>query len=294
MAKVKLQPLDIFLHEPDSNLLLTALDNEMWQLSYTRQSRSVTHRRRAATIDQEIVRRRDTVRQLQRQLNILRNWRLRLDPYVDPLRLIPLYKKRKIAIPADIQQWSRKFDFFELTFGGGIFVRKGMSVKKLEIGIVFDTELDKKRRRSVAYGIFPTNEWKKYGEISFSFGISGDLGFKVPLTASGLPFAKLGDITPEAKARFLLGPFAYSFRKAVIRGVGKGDYLINWVIEKGEILDGGDFETRVILKVPKGRKKVKTKVAVQATVTPPKFWDRILGRARKIAPDEKVYDIVLT
>ena len=169
-----------------------------------------------------------------------------------------------------------------------------MSVKKLEMGIVFDSELGKRDRHSVAYSIFPANEWKKYGQVSVAFGLSGDLGFKVPLTPTGLPFVKIGDLGPQVKGEFLLGPFVYSFKKAVIRGVGRGNYIINWVIEKGQILNGGDFETRVILKVPKGRDLVKTKVALQATVTPPGFWQHILGKKRKMAPDERTYDIILS
>ncbi len=104
---------------------------------------------------------------------------------------------------------------------------------------------------------------------------------------------KIGDLGPQVKGEFLLGPFVYAFKKAVIKGVGKGNYIVNWIIEKGEILGGGDFETKVVLKVPKSRSSVKAKVAMQATVTPPEFWKRFLGKTRKMAPDEKTYDIYL-
>lgn len=114
------------------------------------------------------------------------------------------------------------------------------------------------------------------------------------MAPTGLPFGKLGDLGPQLKGQFLLGPFVYSFKKAIITGVGKGNYIINWVIEKGDILSSGDFETRVVLQVPKNRDVVKTKVSLQATVMPSGFWARILGKTRMIPPDNRTYEITLS
>ena len=66
------------------------------------------------------------------------------------------------------------------------------------------------------------------------------------------------------------------------------------MIEKKDALRSGDFETRVVLQVPRNRDVVKTKVSLQATVTPPGFWGRLLGKTRVMAPDNRTYDIAMS
>ncbi len=293
MAKIRLEPLKVEFHEPDLGLLDSALANQRWELQCMAMSKPYAQPSRIGRLSREIGRKKSSVKQLEKERDILRNWRVQLDPYVDSLELLSLYKHKGVPIPSDIGQWSKRFAFYELTFGGDIFVEKGMSVKKLEMGIVFDPKLRKGARHSVAYSIFPRNEWKKYGEASVVFGLSGNLGFQVPLAPNGVPFGKIGNLGPQVKAQFLLGPFIYAFKKAVIRGAGKGNYMVNWIIEKGDILEGGDFETRVVLKVPKRRRSVKAMVAMQATVTVPGFWKRLLGETKKMPSEEKVYKIPL-
>ena len=296
MPKTRLEPLTVRFHEPDSGLLYSAVDNEKWQLQYMQDSLAVavTKPSKVPALSSKIREKKKSIRALEKEMDILHNWRIQLSPYVDSLELISLYQEKNLPIPADIKQWSKKFDFFQLAFGGDIFVEKGMKVKKLEMGILFDAELSKRARHSIAYSIFPTNEWKKYGQASIAFGLTGDLGFQIPLAPTGLPFGKIGDLGPQLKGQFLLGPFVYSFKKAVITGVGKGNYSINWVIEKGDILSSGEFETRVVLQVPRNRDVVKTKVSLQATVTPPGFWKRLLGKTRLMAPDNRTYEIALS
>lgn len=293
MSKIDLEPLTVRLHEPVSNLLERAVESQKWQVEYIKDSKSFTRPSKIKSLSREIKEKESKIKKLEKEFDVLKQWRIQLNPYVDPLELISLYQKSKKSIPADIDQWAKSFGFYELTFGGGIFVERGMRVRKLEIGIVFDPELKEEEIRSTAYSIFPRNEWKKYGKISVVFGVSGDLGFHVPLTPQGFPYGKIGELAPQMKAEFLLGPFIYAFRRAVIRGVGKGHYIVNWVIEKGDILNGGDFETRVVLKVPKTRHLVKAKVALQATVIPPGFWKHVLGKARTMAPDIRTYNIKL-
>jgi hypothetical protein len=248
---------------------------------------------RSRRLKKEINKTSASIRELDRELKVAERWRITLDPYVDALELIPLYKLKKIKIPAEIKLSSKKFDFYDLTFGGDILVKKGMSVRRLDLDLVFDVNLRKNARHAIAHSIFPTTEWRKYGEASLTFGVTGNLGFKVPIAPSGVPIAKIGDIGPQVKGSFVLGPFGYSFKKAVIKGAGKGNFKVSWTIEKGKVLEGGDFETRVVLKVPKGRRVVKTRAGMQATVAPASIFWRVWGRKRTIAPDEKTYDIRL-
>jgi hypothetical protein len=292
MSRIKLESLTVQIPDPESNLLDQVIQNQKQQLEYAKDSKSFTPQSKIRSLSKEIQEKKSAIKDLKKEVDILKNWRVQLNPYVDPLELVSLFDKRKMTIPADIAQGSKKFEFFELTFGGAIFIQE-MNVKKLEIGIVFDPDLKREERHSIAYSIFPTNEWQKFGKLSLVFGLSGDLGFKVPLKADGLPFAKIGDLEPKVQAEFLLGPFVYVFKKAAIRGVGKGNFLINWIIEKKDFLEEGDFETRVVLKVPKGRNLVRAKVALRATVSIPGFLKRILGKTREMAPDVKVYDIAL-
>jgi hypothetical protein len=245
-------------------------------------------------LSEQIREKEQSLKEMKKSLRILRTWRVQLDHYVDPLKLIPLYKMKKIDIPADIDQWSKKFDFFELNFGGSILVKDGMAVKQLELGILFDPDLGSRKRHAVAYSIFPTNQWREYGGASLTFGLTGDLGFEVPLKPNGLPFGKVGEIGPQIKSKLLLGPFAFNFKKAIITGVGKGSNQINWIIKKEEFLKSGDFETRVVLKVPGKRKTIKARVVLLATVIPPGWLNGVLGRTTTLAPDDKTYTIKLT
>ena len=293
MARKKLKSLTVRFHEPDTLLIHGAIENQKWQLENLRDSRPYTRSTRMRGLTNEIKRKEDVIEELEKERNMLKKWRITLDPYVDPLELISLYNYKKILIPADIFQWSKKFNFFELNFGGDLFVEKGMSVKKLEIAIVFDPDLKKNQRHAVAYSIFPKNEWKKYGEFSVAFGLNAALGFDVPLTVNGLPIAQIGKVGPTIKSNFLLGPFVYNFKKATVRGVGKGNYIINWIIEKGTILKSGDFETKLVLKVPKNRKTLTARVVLQATVIMPGILPHIFSKKTPLAPEKQTYTIEL-
>ncbi|MFC2142131.1 hypothetical protein ACFLR7_04270 [Acidobacteriota bacterium] len=294
MAKRKLEPLWVKFHEPDTELLNGAVYNQKFQLENLEKSKTYIRSTRKRGLIAEIDQKKKSIGDLEKTADVLKKWRIKLGPYVDPLKLIPLYDKKKIPIPADISQWSSKFDFYVLNFGGDIFVEKGMKVKLLEIGIVFEPNLNKKQRRSIAYSIFPTNEWKKYGGVSIAFGLNADLGFEIPLTANGIPIGQIGKIGPEIKSQLLLGPFKFDFKKSVIRGIGKGNYIVNWIIEKGKLLEQGDFETKVILKVPKGRQKMEARAVLQATVIPPGFFKHVFGNKITLAPAEQIYSIQLS
>ncbi len=231
-----------------------------------------------------------TLKGLQKAKAALKDISITLDPYMDPLPLGPLYEKKKLEVPAEIQVGSTRFDFYVVTLGTSLFVTKGVTVRSLRLNIVLDTKADK-GRRAIAQSIFPTTEYKKFAGVDLTAGLNANLGFKIPVKANGQPWFPEADIDAKIKAGFVFGPLDYSFKRCVVMGSGAGSYDINWAISKGDLLNGGDFEAWLVLKAPKGTKSISCQALMEAVLAIPHFP---LPRIEKRLTPPTDYDLSLT
>ena len=211
-----------------------------------------------------------TLKGLQKAKTALEDISIELDPYMDPLPLAPLYDKKKLEVPAEIQVDSAKFDFYVVPLGANLFVTKGVTVRSLRLNVVLDTESGK-GRRAVAQTIFPTTEYKKFAGVNLAAGLNAKLGFDVPLKPNGLPYLKSGDVSADISAGFVFGPFDYSFKRCEVMGSGANSFNINWAISKGDLLNGGEFEALLVLKVPKGTKSISCQALMETELSIPHF-----------------------
>lgn len=163
----------------------------------------------------------------------------------------------------------------------------------LRLALAFSSDAQGRPDQVRAFDYFPKTEWKQWGKLAITFGVTVDLGFKVPLNVSGLPFSSVGAVSPQAKAELVVGPVQFSFQKAEVLGAGKGNYIVDWRIKKGQILRGGDFEVYVILQVPKGLGSVKAHAEMEARVRLPGFLAKIFGKEKPFY-DRQNYTIALS
>ena len=211
-----------------------------------------------------------TLKGLQKAKAALKAISIELDPYMDPKPLAPLYDKKKLEVPAEIQVDSANFDFYVVPLGANLFVTKGVTVRSLRLNVVLDTKSGE-GRRAIAQSIFPTTEYKQYAAVNLTAGLNASLGFDIPLKLNGLPWIKVADIDASIKAGFVFGPFEYSFKRCVVMGSGAGSFDINWAISKGDMLSGGDFDAWLVLKVPKGTKSISCQALMEAELSIPHF-----------------------
>jgi hypothetical protein len=211
-----------------------------------------------------------TLKGLQKAKAALKAISIELDPYMDPKPLAPLYDKKKLEVPAEIQVDSANFDFYVVPLGANLFVTKGVTVRSLRLNIVLDTKSGE-GRRAIAQSIFPTTEYKQYAAVNLTAGLNASLGFDIPLKLNGLPWIKVADIDASIKAGFVFGPFEYSFKRYVVMGAGAGSFDINWAISKGDLLSGGDFEAWLVLKVPKGTNSISCQALMETELSIPHF-----------------------
>ncbi len=224
------------------------------------------------------------------KLDQLKDWKVELSPYVDPLDLFELYKKKHLQVPAEIQVSHNAFNFYYLPITCNIFSPKGTRVKALELAIEFDPRANKSERRPIAQDFFPQTEWKEYGKATIVFGVKSDLTFDVPLQSGGIPYVSV-DAAANVSGNLVLGPFEYKFEKCEILGAGKNAYTVNWRIGKTVFLNTGDVQCHVILKVPKRISKVKALATGTVTILLPRGLRRFWKRGTKKLPLERSYDI---
>jgi len=230
-----------------------------------------------------------TLKGLQKAKAALKDVSIELDPYMDPLPLAPLYQKKKLDVPAEIQVDSAKFDFHVVPLGANLFVTKGVTVRGLRLNIVLDTKAGE-GRRAIAQSIFPATEYKKFAAVNFAAGLDAKLGFDIPLKPNGLPYLKSGDVKADVSAGFVFGPFDYSFKRCVVMGAGAGSFDVNWAITKGDLLSGGDFDAWLVLKVPKDTKSISCQAIMETELSIPHFP---LPRIEKRLTPPMDYDLAL-
>ncbi len=153
-----------------------------------------------------------TLKGLQKAKAALKDISIELDPYMDPMPLAPLYDKKKLEVPAEIQVDSAKFDFYVVPLGANLFVTKGVTVRSLRLNVVLDTESGK-GRRAIAQSMFPKTEYKQFAAANLTAGVNANLGFDIPLKPGGQPWIKAADVDANIKAGFVFGPFEYSFKR---------------------------------------------------------------------------------
>ncbi|MBM3314023.1 hypothetical protein FJY70_05485, partial [candidate division WOR-3 bacterium] len=160
-----------------------------------------------------------TLKGLHKAKAALKDICVELDPYMDPLPLAPLYEKKKLEVPPEIEVSAADFDFYVVPLGANLFVTKGVKVHSLRLNLVLDTQAGESRR-ATAHSIFPATEYKQYAAVKLAAGINAGLGFDIPLKPSGLPYLKSGDVKAEVSAGFVFGPFDYSFKRCEVMGSG--------------------------------------------------------------------------
>lgn len=126
MAKISLSPLTLRFHEPDHDVLLSSSNavrgNVAWELDNVRVARdtAVGGSRVALAARERAL--SSMLKSANRDMQLLNDWRVELNPYVDPIEVGQLYQHTGQHIPAVVRQLMTRFTFYYLIFGGSIFV----------------------------------------------------------------------------------------------------------------------------------------------------------------------------
>lgn len=98
MAKISLSPLTLRFHEPDHDVLLSSSnavrDNVAWELDNVRVARdtAVGGSRVALAARERAL--SSMLKSANRDMQLLNDWRVELNPYVDPIEVGQLYQHR--------------------------------------------------------------------------------------------------------------------------------------------------------------------------------------------------------
>lgn len=172
------------------------------------------------------------------------------------VELLPLFPCKN-DIPLEIQQLSKKFEFYKIEFFTKLLPKKGHRVKQLFLTLTLSPGY-RIKNRPAAYDIFPDTQWetilKIHTDATLDIGIGFHLGYIV---------RHLGKETFKTKANVdvgtkILGSFApFVWKRALVESGGQGSTCIEWRYRHKTLL--GDISAMLVMKV---RKSIKIAHAV--------------------------------
>ncbi|HDR00301.1 MAG TPA: hypothetical protein ENN51_08480 [candidate division WOR-3 bacterium] len=222
------------------------------------------------------------VRQLERRLRAtaatLDRWRVIIEPQVEVTSLRAVYQQCQMVPPVAIRRQFTRSEFLLVRLQGKLTVAGGVPVRSLRLGLELDPGLAFKPRRGIFYAVFPKAEGRLFRGAQVALGLRPNLTFWVPRAPGG---TALGEIPASVRKMMLLGPMKMAFRKLVPVGAGSGSNRADWILVAGrESFRTARFELMAVLRVARGRTRVKTRVALDAEVTMPGNLSGVLGRTR--------------
>lgn len=168
--------------------------------------------------------------------------------------LISLFKAAKVELPPEIkvdkQQMHYNFYWVEVTFSS--LLPKSQFLLSSELELTLSDDVHDSARRTRPIRLFPDRKDIDLFKIDLegAIGIDQSMNISVPMLGTNLlPFKKAA-IDANVKAKIVVGPFHFGFRKAAIEVKGKSDQFIHWRYNlQSELYGTNDFKSVLVLKI---------------------------------------------
>jgi len=168
--------------------------------------------------------------------------------------LISLFKAAKVELPPEIkvdnQQMRYNFYWVEVTFSS--LLPKSQFLLSAELELTLSDDVRDSARRTRPIRLFPDRKDIDLFKIDLegAIGIDQNMNISVPMVgAKLLPFKEVA-IDAKIKAKIVVGPFHFGFRKAAIEVKGKSDQFIHWRYNlQSELYGTNDFKSVLVLKI---------------------------------------------
>ena len=178
------------------------------------------------------------------------------------------YLSRNLPVPIDVADLFKKYRFYFLEFPFELDPAAGWAFNKLEVRIDFNKDDPAPGEHPKVYQIFPDPKFQTLFEANANLEVgvkaNGEFDAKSGPVAvqAGQAAFKVGaevDATAGAKAGFVIGPFSYSIKRAVINHHGAGKEWARWEISGTQINKGDDPRLMAIVQVPRETRQVKVR-----------------------------------
>lgn len=225
------------------------------------------------------------VRQLERRLRttatMLDRWQVTVDPQLDITPLRTIFEQRRLAAPAAIRRQLERNEFLLLRLTGRLTAVGGVPLKTLRLGIELDPELVLEPQQAVFHSLFPRSEGRLFRGSQVNYALRPDFTFWVPTATGNAALPAAENARPSLRRMMLLGPMKMTFRKIIPAGIGAGTNRAEWTFTAGrETIRRTVFDLMMVLRVARGRNRVKAAVALDAEVLMPGTVAGVIGRTR--------------
>jgi hypothetical protein len=153
--------------------------------------------------------------------------------------------------------------FYRVEIPITLFPLSGWAFTRLEGWVEFCPGEPDVHLRPVVHDLFPDDVWAEILSFqqSLSVGVDEDLQFRAEVEELKGRWQNLSTqakarvcIRARAGARLVAGPFNYRFRRAEVRGRGRGGVQAFWRLDGKAHVDEEDVQLVVVLRVPRGRR----------------------------------------
>lgn len=184
--------------------------------------------------------------------------------------LIPLFKAAKVELPPEIKvdNEQMRYDFYwvEVTFSS--LLPKSQFLLSAELKLMLSDDVREPARRIRPIRLFPDRKDIDLFKIDLEGGIGIDqnMNISVPMVGANLlPFKEVA-MDAKMKAKIVVGPFHFGFRKAAIEVKGKGDQFIHWRYNlQSELYGTNDFKSVLVLKIAEEATDVQISASLGVT-----------------------------
>jgi hypothetical protein len=222
--------------------------------------------------------------ELERRLRMLateaERWRVRLDTDLDPIPVLPLYRKAGIVPPTVIRNLAMRNQFYLVRVTGQFSAAGNMRIASLRYALRLSGVGQTAARQPAVHAFFPRVGARRYGGTEVLVGLRSTLEFWVAVTPGGSLIGTADKIPANVRADLVYGPVKYQFGKTRVVGAGARRPSVEWSYAGEGVAGGTEFENLMVLRVPKGLSSCRVEEAIEVDVTIPTLLQPLLGERR--------------
>jgi hypothetical protein len=186
---------------------------------------------------------------------------VRVATHAESLPLLPLLEAAGADLPPTLQvaqQDGYVFYVVEVTFS--ILLDEDEYPSRAEFAITINDDTTKDSRKSRPIQLFPKHKDRDLFrfDLEGGIGINAKMEFAVPMANEIMvPFTEI-NADAKLRAKFLVGPFEFRFRKAEIEVIGESSHEVGWRYNIHTPLRGANsFKSFLLLKVDREASRVE-------------------------------------
>jgi len=229
---------------------------------------------------------------------IIENYRngIEIATQTETLPLIPLFEAKEIELPPELAvvHEHQKYNYYFVETNFSILLPKDQFPSSAEFGLTLFDDNTNPARRSRPIQLFPQYKDVNLFSIDIEGGLGIDAGLQISIPMKETDIIPYADLKSDAsvKAKFVVGPLKYNFRKAVLEVKGIGSQNILWRYNISSELKGtNDFKSILLLKVAEETEKVQ--MAASLGVIPCKRKWRVIEKVLPKLSDSMILSVEL-